>query len=129
MGEYLFRQMAQNRQHDLQVASAGIGALVGRGADDKAVEVMAENGIDITAHLARQLNEELVKQHELILVMEHWQQKEIEQRYPFARGRVHLLGKWSECEIADPYRKPKENFVEAYNEINAACQQWCKKIC
>jgi protein-tyrosine phosphatase len=131
MGEYLFRHMAQNVQGNskIVVASAGVGALVGHGADEKAVEVMAENGIDITAHRARQLNETLVKEHELILVMEHWQQKEIEQRYPFARGRVHLLGKWAEGEIADPYKQPKANFVEAFNEINLACQQWCEKIC
>lgn len=130
MGEYLFRQLAQNVQSNLeiQVASAGVGALVGHGADEKAVEVMAEHGIDITAHRARQLDEALVKQYELILVMEHWQQKEIEQRYPFARGRVHLLGRWADCEIADPYKKPKEMFVGAFNEINRACQQWYEKL-
>ena len=130
MGEYLFRQMAQNvlSNLEIQVASAGVGALVGHGADEKAVEVMAENGIDITAHRARQLDEALVKQYELILVMEHWQQKEIEQRYPFARGRVHLLGKWEDCEIADPYKQPKAMFVEAFHEINRACQQWYEKL-
>jgi protein-tyrosine phosphatase len=131
MGEYLFRQMAQNVQSNLeiQVASAGVGALVGHGADEKAVEVMAENGIDISAHRARQLNEELVKEHELILVMEHWQQKEIEKSYPFARGRVFLLGKWDQGEIADPYKRPKSYFEEAFKEINRACQQWCEKLC
>jgi len=61
--------------------------------------------------------------------MEQWHQKEIEQRYPFSRGRVHLLGKWGGSEIGDPYKKPKEQFVAAYERIERACQEWCKKLC
>jgi protein-tyrosine phosphatase len=60
--------------------------------------------------------------------MEAWQVKEIEHLYPYARGRVHLLGKWSELEISDPYKKPKEAFVEAYEKIDRACEEWCHKL-
>ena len=129
MGEYLLRQMVQKNGKVIGVSSAGLGALVGHGADEKAVEVMLENGVDISAHIARQLDENLVKQNELILVMESWQQKEIERLYPFSRGRVHLLGKWDGCEIDDPYKKQKAQFVEAFEKINRLCLQWCEKLC
>jgi len=129
MAEYLLQQMIKKNGMDIRVSSAGLGALVGHSADDYALEVMAQHGIDATAHRARQLGEDLVKQNELILVMENWQQQEIENLYPYARGRVHLLGKWAETEITDPYKQPKQAFVKAYEKINTACEQWCNKLC
>ena len=129
MGEYLLRQLSRDKGSDISVSSAGLGALVGHGADDLAIEVMLENGIDVSAHRARQLDEALVKNNELILVMEQWQQKEIERLYPFARGRVHLLGKWDESEISDPYKQSKLQFIKAFEKIDASCQQWCEKLC
>ena len=114
---------------DTCVSSAGLGALVGQGADEYSIEVMKENCIDGTAHRARQLDNEMVKQNELILVMENWQQKEIESLYPYARGRVHLLGKWDETEISDPYKKNKQAFIETFEKINKACDEWCDKLC
>lgn len=129
MGEILFRQRFEEAGVNVSVSSAGLGALVGHGADEKAVGVMAENGMDISAHRARQISDELVRQNELILVMEYWQLKEIEAIYPYARGRVHLLGKWSDLEVEDPYKKSKEAFVEAFERIDPLCQQWCEKLC
>lgn len=128
MGEYLLRSLLSARNEAVTVQSAGLGALVGHGADPFALEVMTEHGIDMQQHRARQLDDTLLKQHELILVMEQWQQKEIELRHPFARGRVHLLGKWGTGEIADPYKKPKAAFIEAYALIERSCNEWCEKV-
>lgn len=129
MAEYLLQQKLKKQGMNIHVSSAGLGALVGHSADEYAIDVMKENGVDGTAHKARQLNNEMVKQNELILVMENWQKKEIENLYPYARGRVHLLGKWGETEISDPYKKPKQAFVHAYEKINKACDEWCDKLC
>ena len=128
MGEFLFKDKLQDAVEPVAVSSAGIGALRGHGADKMALEVMAENGIDATAHCARQLNADLLKENELILVMEAWQKREIEKLYPFARGRVHLLGKWGEGDIDDPYKKSKEHFLKAFDKINQSCLQWCQKL-
>ena len=129
MAEYLLQQKIKKHGMESRVSSAGLGALINHGADEYAIEVMAEHDIDAVAHRARQLHNEMVKQNELILVMEHWQQKEIENLYPYARGRVHLLGKWADAEISDPYKKPKEAFVSVFESINKACDQWCNKLC
>ena len=129
MAEYSLRHMINKNGIDIRVSSAGLGALVGHAADEYAIEIMREHGIDGAAHRARQLDGDMVKQNELILVMEHWQMKEIESLYPYARGRVHLLGKWADTEISDPYKKPKDAFVHAFEKINKACDQWCNKLC
>lgn len=128
MGAYLLVSKLTQRNAAVAVHSAGLGALVGHAAAPFAIEVMAEHGVDINAHRARQLDADLVKQHELILVMEQWQKKEIEHLFPFARGRVHLLGKWGVGDIADPYKKSREAFVDAYAKIERSCNEWCEKV-
>ena len=129
MAEYLLQHMINKKGIDIRVSSAGLGALVGQAADEYAIEIMREHGIDGAAHRARQLDGDMVKQNELILVMEHWQKNEIESLYPYARGRVHLLGKWDDEEISDPYKKPKKAFVDAFERINNACDKWCSRLC
>jgi len=124
----MLREAVERRDLELSVASAGLGALVNKPADPHAINVAQQHGLDITPHRARQLTEQHLKDHELILVMESWQQKELELRYPFIRGRVHLLGKWNKKQIKDPYQKPIEAFEMAYTDIEACVGLWCEKI-
>jgi protein-tyrosine phosphatase len=63
---------------DIRFSSAGLGALVGQGADEHAIDVMREHEVDGTDHRPRQLDNDMVKQNELILVMVHWQKNECE---------------------------------------------------
>jgi protein-tyrosine phosphatase len=129
MGEYLLKEMVKQSSADIVITSAGLGALVGHEADEFAREVMTEKGIDISVHRARQLEGQMIKNNDLILVMESWQQKEIEDRFPFSRGRVHLMGKWNDSEINDPYKKSKEHFIDAFDKINQSCKEWCDRLC
>jgi protein-tyrosine phosphatase len=78
MAEYLLQQMIKKHGMDIRVSSAGLGALVGQGVDEHAIDIMREHGVDGAAHRARQLDNDMVKQSELILVMEHWQKNECE---------------------------------------------------
>lgn len=128
MAEFLLRNMVSENTSDMTVSSAGLGALVGHPADENVLDIMTEKTIDISSHRARQLDERMVRENELILVMEYWQQKEIEQRFPFSKGRVHLLGKWNDYEIEDPYKKSRQYFVDAYEKIDRSCQEWGRKL-
>jgi protein-tyrosine phosphatase len=100
----------RKRLSHLTSESAGVAALVGEPADPLAVEVMADRGIDLSAHRARQLTPELASAFELILVMEGRQQAIVEQIFPPARGRVHPLGRFGSFDVPDPYGQPKESF-------------------
>lgn len=124
IAEGLFRHYAEEQGLDMRVASAGLGALVNHPADAFSVELMNEIGIDISAHRARQITPEIVAESELIITMETWQQRKVEEQFPFARGRVFAIGKWSQLEIADPYKKPREAFEEAFSGIQKAYADW-----
>ena len=71
---------------------------------------MAERGLDISGHRARQLTPELIRSFELILVMEKDQQRAVEVILPSARGRVQCIGHWGGFDVQDPYRQGRPAF-------------------
>jgi len=99
------------------IASAGISALVGRPADPIAQQLMAERGLDISRHRARQLTPELIRSFELILVMEGDQQRAVEAILPSARGRVQRIGHWGGFDVPDPYRQGRPAFERSLDLI------------
>ncbi|HYP86210.1 low molecular weight protein-tyrosine-phosphatase [Variovorax sp.] len=107
------------------VWSAGLGALVGQPADPLSLLLAQENGLDLAAHRAQQINTVMCQRADLILVMEQHQREELERRYPLARGKVFRL---AEADIADPYRQPRPAFETAYAEIAAGAEAWVQRI-
>jgi len=117
------------RQPELNVFSSGIGALVGKPADPFSVELMQEKNIDLSKHVAQQINSMLVSNSDLILTMEQRHIEAIQNKFPEARGKVHLIGKWSDNqEIPDPYKKDREEFVSASALIEFGIDAWCSKL-
>jgi len=110
------------------VSSAGLGALVNHPADPIACQLIAEKGLDISAHRARQLTNEMIHAADLILVMEAWQKAAIETRAPSARGKVFRLGKWDKTDISDPYQKDLSAFIQALKLIEQGVAQWMAKL-
>jgi protein-tyrosine phosphatase len=110
MAEAVLADRLRRRGVETVVQSAGIAALVGHPADANAVALMAERGLDISGHRARQLTPELIRSFELILVMEKGQQRAVEAILPSARGRVQCLGHWGGFDVDDPYRQGRPAF-------------------
>lgn len=128
MAEGLLKSMANARDKNVMVSSAGITALVNHPAHEIAIELMQQKNIDINAHRARQVNNEMLLAAELILVMDSEQQRTITSNFPSICGKVHKLGKWSGFEIPDPYRRPRRAFEQALLLIEQGLQDWIGKI-
>lgn len=111
-----------------QVLSAGLGALIGMPADETAVRLMRERGIDIAAHRAQQVNRALCTQAELVMVMDTEQKQRLEDLYPQARGRVFRIGEHGKRDIPDPFRQPEKAFRDALALIDEGVGQWLKRI-
>ncbi len=126
MAEALLRQALAPA--GITVRSAGLGALVDYPAEEHAVTLMRERGIDITNHRAQQLSPELLAAADLVLVMEKAHKRAIEQNEPTMRGKVFRLGEWQDEDIPDPYRKPRETFETALAAIDAGIAAWLPKI-
>ena len=124
MAEALLKQRFPNKNVD----SAGVGALVGHSADPAALEIMAKQEIDITNHVAKQIDENLAKTADIIFTMSDGQTKWIEERWPFCRGKTFKLGHWMSKDIADPYKHEMSAFKTAYQDIVESLEQWADKI-
>ena len=126
MGEYLLKKhFLEHGDKDRHVASAGTHALVNESAVENSQKVMAtESHMDISPHRAQQVTQEIITQHDLILVMETHHKKYLEQHYPFAIGKIQLLGKWREEEIDDPYRLPYLAFEKMHGNIARCLKDW-----
>lgn len=112
----------------VQVHSAGLGALVGSSADETAVRLMQARGIDIGGHRATQINRQMCVQAEMVLVMDADQRKRLEALYPQACGRVFRVGEYTRRDIPDPYRQPETAFREALSLIDEGLREWLDRI-
>lgn len=112
----------------LQVSSAGLGALVGHKPDALAIELMQVKGIDISNHIARQLNQTICAGADIILVMDKEQRRHIENKYPSARGKVFRLVEILDKDVPDPYRMGRSAFVDALELIEQGAGAWIERI-
>ena len=115
-----------------RIDSAGISAVVDHPADFKAQAVMAESNVIINshmkAHIAKQINKELVTAAELILTMSTSQTKWIEEQWPHCRGKTFRIGHWIDKDVADPYGCSETAFETAKQDIVNSLDQWFNKI-
>lgn len=125
--EYLLRHRLGDRP--IQVTSAGLGALAGHPIDPLAGELLAEHGIDASAHRARQLEDQDLIDADLILVMQRAHLSALAKRSPHAVGRAFLLGKWQDDrEVPDPYRQQRPAFEHVYRLIDEGVESWLRRL-
>lgn len=120
--------LLKNSLPNVQISSAGLGALVGHGADPIALGLMTEAGVDISAHRARSLTDQIARDADLILVMDEQQKQQIAQQYPYTRGKVFRLAEAAKQDIPDPYRQSPEVFQSVFAQIRHGVNEWTKRI-
>lgn len=128
MAAGLLQHAVQFRGRGPKVESAGLAALVGKPADPIAIELLAQRGINISAHRAMQATEEMLRQHALILVMDLAQQNYVETAWPAFHGRVFRWGHWQDFDVPDPYCRDESAFRESLDAIDRGLPVWLKKL-
>ena len=127
MAEALLRRELRG-QDGMTVESAGLGALVGHPASEHSIALMAEIGEDISGHRARQIHPDMVRDADLVLVMEAGHKRAIDDADATARGKVYRLGEWQDRNVDDPYRQPREAYEAALQDIEAGVASWVERI-
>lgn len=120
--------LLKDRYPSKHIDSAGLGALVGNAVDPKSQQVMTPYSIDMSNHIAKQINEQLVMTADLIFTMSDSQTKWIEERWPHCRGKTFKIGHWIDKDIADPHRHDQAAFETAREDIMHSLESWTDKI-
>lgn len=122
-------RLLKSYQPQLTVTSAGLGALVGKGADDGAIRVAQQHNLSLDGHCAKQVSGKMCREYDLILAMEKRHISAICEMAPEMRGKVMLFGHWDgEREIPDPYRKSHDAFEAVYGLLDQSAQQWANAL-
>ncbi|KIG11469.1 low molecular weight protein-tyrosine-phosphatase [Caballeronia concitans] len=119
--------LAERSPH-LEVMSAGTAALDGHSADPIAIDLMRERDIDVTGHIARTANLQLMRGSDLVLAMTRAQLDWLLSRYPFARGRVYLLLHEGAGDVVDPFRKSRACFEACLKQIETGVAEWSERL-
>jgi len=115
----------------LRVTSYGLDAADDCPAEPAAQSLARAYGVDLDAHRTRRLDDEVMREVDLLLVMEAWQASAIERRWPAARDRVRLLGDFLPAPpfgIEDPWGQPEPVWRSAYQRIDASIVRLAQRL-
>ena len=130
MAKGLLEKLLKDRP-GIEVLAAGIGAFPGMAPTNQTVELLKEEGVDMSEYRAQVLSDEMVKKSDLILVMEKRHELNILERIPQARNRLYLLKEFANIidaslDIADPIGKSMEFYREVFNIIKESIERVAK---
>ena len=96
---------AESSGPQLTVTSAGVAARPGQPAAELAVEALRRRGIDLSGHRSRGVSADLLREADLVLVMEEAHRRSLFYEDPSVLPRVFLLTEMSggHEEVADPW--------------------------
>ncbi|MFW6097714.1 MAG: low molecular weight protein arginine phosphatase, partial [Chloroflexota bacterium] len=102
------------------VSSAGTWAMQERGASRNSIVVMNERGIDISDHVARGVDEEMLGEADLILCMEAGHAEALAAEFPEeTAGKLYMLTQMvgRRNDVADPYGAELPEYQQMADEV------------
>ena len=108
MAEVMLREKLEPDLKDIvNISSAGVNAINNNRATERAVEAMYEKGLDLSNHKARFLTIDLLKDSDLVIVMEKVHLRLIQNLYRSEKNKTFLLSTFcpdkKKFDIPDPY--------------------------
>ena len=144
MAEGIFKKMLKERTEDdtrFNIISAGIFALQGMRPTSEAIKVMVEQGVDISRQITTQVQEDLVKKADIILVMSNTHKDYIRTKFTFAQDKIYLIKEFAQIgefksiqktyenyEIVDPLGRPIEFYRIVARELKENLEKILGKI-
>lgn len=127
MAEVLFEKLLGEKgvRDDWRVESAGVWAYQGAAATQHAQTVMADRGLNLHGHRSQPTDPALLKQFDLIVVMEVDHKQVLQERNPALADRIltlrELVG--GKGDFEDPVGGSVETYRAAANEIFAILEK------
>ena len=108
MAEAIFNALAEDRGLHFRARSSGLAALEDEPIAPKARAALEEVGIPVGHHRARQVNESMLREADLVLAMTPRHMAQLRERYGSLSYKVHTLPRYAsgapgEDGISDPY--------------------------
>ena len=132
MAEALLRaRLARDEaRRDWRVGSAGVWTTDGRPASAHAIEEMAQRGIDMRAHRARNVTRELMAEADLVLAMTRQHVEALRSAFPEHAHKVELLSEMigRTYDIHDPYGGTRLEYTHTARELEQLVEDGYERI-
>jgi protein-tyrosine-phosphatase len=132
MAQALFQDRLQDMDMDVvwTVASAGTSAFGGSPPTHFARQAMKERGLDLSEHRSRPVSAEMIKESDLILVMEDRHKSYLQSRFPFGEEKVFLMTEMvgEKHDIDDPVLGDLDRYHETAQEMEQILEQGFRRI-
>ncbi len=127
----LEKKLKESGKSNIEVIDAGTGTFGGMLPTAQTIELLAREGIDVSAHTSVQLTRRIVRKSDLILVMSKMHKEQILSIEPQAKEKVFLLKEFalgkgvSEPDIPDPIGQPMETYESCFKIIKQSIERVC----
>jgi protein-tyrosine-phosphatase len=117
-------------ESEVQVLSAGVWAEAGIRASSNATVVLRGRGIDLAPHRSQPLTPALLREANIILVMEEAHRRSIFYMTPEVLAKVYLLSEMTggHEDVVDPYGGTFEEYTGTADELTALIDMGLPKI-
>lgn len=129
--EHYLRQHMPYARKKVRILSAGVRARRGSSASQVVRHVAKLHGFSLNGHRSDPFTPKLVKQADVILVMEQWQKDAVLERFPKAEGKVFLMMEYLWNGDADEIRDipdPTGQYTDDYEEFIEAAHAEVERI-
>ena len=115
---------------EVQVLSAGVWAETGGRASSGATAVLRSRGIDLAPHRSQPLTPALLKEANIILVMEEAHRRSIFYMAPEVLAKVYLLAEMAggHDDVPDPYGGTIQEYADTADELTTLIDKGLPKI-
>jgi protein-tyrosine-phosphatase len=132
MATGLLRQRLAEKglEGQFQVVSAGVNAVDGYRASRNGIFVMAEQGIDITSHIAHTVSGNDMVRSNLVLTMSRAHAQSLRQSWPQYAWKVYLLSEMTgkRRDIKDPFGGTVDQYRAAADVISRYIDEGLERI-
>jgi len=138
MAEALLRKRLKELGKDyVDIRSAGIRALSGMAPTENTVTVMKEEGVDVSGLKSKDITNDMIRNSDLILVMERLHKVEILRRVPEASSKTYLIKEFGkaggidyseETAIDDPIGKAAEDYRKTLNILKKEIERIAESL-
>jgi protein-tyrosine phosphatase len=137
MAEAILRKrLDELGKREIEVRSAGIRALNGLSPSDETIEVMKEEGVDVSSFKTKNITADMIKKSDLILTMEEAHEDEVLALAPEAKSKTYLLKgykspnafNYNSSSIDDPIGKPVEEYRIIRDEIKKEIERFARDL-
>ncbi|MEW5758775.1 MAG: L-threonylcarbamoyladenylate synthase [Candidatus Omnitrophota bacterium] len=118
---------------DVEVSSCGTNAFDGQPPTFEVLELLKQEGVDLTSNRSRSITKEMLKEADLILTMTQHQKEEILTSFGFVKNRLYLLKEFAKIaegslDVEDPISRGKDVYKQTFEDIKRAIKIIAKLI-